>query len=231
MSCSPWRSLLSERSIDELAPSRRQEFLQHLQGCPTCRRAAAEADPTVVFSLLPSETVEAVEVEEIRKTVGAVRRVREIEASWGRRARRGMAVGAMAALVVLAVVLIPRDREQEGETDVPFAGAVGVGSGLVTVPDSSARSLPVDLHVELARSEKLVDLAHGPTMHRISETDWTAKAGERVDRDLGAGYRLRFHLPEAMRVDGLVLEDLQLMRRVSSNWVPVLEADLQPLGS
>jgi len=227
--CARWQDLLRPGRVDELDQDRRQQFLSHLQGCSSCRRAAAEADPTVVFSLLPAEKVEEREVEEIRRTVQAMRRVRALEVSWSQRARRGLVVGGFAALVLMAVMLTPQRPEQMSPPEVPFAGAVGVGSGLVSVPQALSGITAVDLRVELARSARMADLSSSPAMHRLSHLEVTANAGELVDRDLGHGYRLRFSLPGEVPVGGPVLKSFQLLRSGTQGEISLFNADLQSL--
>ena len=122
--CARWLDLLTPGLSDELDQDQRREFLAHLQGCSVCRRAAVEADPTLVFSLLPAEDVESAEIEDIQHTVQAVRRLRSLEASWTKRSRRGLVLGALAAIILLAFVLIPRRPEATDTAGVPFAGAV-----------------------------------------------------------------------------------------------------------
>lgn len=226
MSCARWRDLLLAESVDELAEVQRQEYLAHLQGCPSCRRAAAEADPTVVFSLLPEEKTDEGEIEEIRRTVQAMRRVRAMEASWP---RRGLLVGAFAAMVLMAIVLIPERSERQNPAEIPFAGAVGVGSGLVSVPRAPTEGPEVALQVELARSTRVPDLSTSPILHRVTHLEIAASAGEKVDRDLGNGYRIRFNLLRDMPLGSPVLKSFQLLHPGRQGEVPLFSADLQPL--
>lgn len=226
MSCARWRDLLLDESVDELAEAQRDEFLLHLQVCSSCRRAAAEADPTVVFSLLPEERIEEGEVEEIRRTVQAMRRVRALEASWS---RRGLAAGAFAAMVMLAIVLIPERPLRQSPEEVPFAGAVGVGSGLVSVPRVSSGGSVVELQVELARSARVSDLSTSPTLHRVSRLEVIASTGELVDRNLGNGYRIRFSLAREMPPSGPILKGFQLLQPDGQGEVALFSADLKPV--
>lgn len=226
MSCCLWRDLQLVASVDELAEAQREEFLLHLQGCSSCRRAATEADPTVIFSLLPAERIDEREVEEIRRTVQAMRRVRALEASWS---RRGLAAGAFAAMVLLAIVLIPERPLQQSHEEVPFAGAVGVGSGLVNVPRLPSDGSVVELQVELARSARVPDLSDSSTLQRISRLEVIASPGEWVDRDLGQGYRIRFSLAREARLGSPILQDFQLLHPDLQGEVSLFNADLKPV--
>ena len=230
MKCSAWQPILEARSIDEMPRSQREELLAHLLSCPTCRRAAVEADPTVAFSLLPSTTVEKQEVEEIQRTVEAMRRVRILERPWPQRTKRRLAAGALAATVLVAVLLVSRTGVEETRPEVPFAGAVGVGSGLVNVPEKTESVVSFTLHLELARSPKQQETLSGSVLTRISQVEVRAKAGDLVQRDLGDGYLVRFHLPEALPGGELALEDLELTRTGPEGTQLLLQADLQPLG-
>lgn len=229
MSCDRWRELLPFESVDDMGQARRRDFLSHLRACSSCRRMATETDPTLAFSLLQPERVEEGEVEEIRHTVQAMRRVRALEASWSQRARQGLAAGAFAALVLIGVLLVPQRPEPQSPAGVPFAGAVGVGAGLVEVPRAPTHDTPVVLQAELARSARLAHLTDSPTLHRIARAEMTVQPGDQVDRDLGHGYRVRFFLASAVPTAGAILEDFQLLQPAARGEVPLLEADLQPL--
>lgn len=229
MSCAQWRDLLSVEKIDRLSADRRERFLIHLQECTSCRRAAATADPTVVFSLLPEEPVEKQEIEEIRRTVQTMRRVRALEASWSRRARQGLAVGAFAAAALLVVFLLPDRPDTSSPNEVPFAGAVGLGSGLVNVPQQPNDTASVELQVALARSARVVNLASSPALETLSHLSVTASAEEQVERNLGSGYRIRFRLPRETGGDRLVLQNFQLLQSARQGEESLFTADLEPL--
>ncbi len=225
MSCHRWQELLSVESVDEMDGARKRDFLAHLQVCPSCRQMAAESDPTLVFSLLPAERVEEREVEEIRRSVQTLRRVRALEASWSRRNRWSLAAVSFAALLVVAVLLIP--QSSSGPQEVPFAGAVGVGSGLVRIPQTSVSS-PVEWHVELARSPRLVELAGTSHFERIGRIRLTTQPGESAVGDLGQEYRIQLRSlggPSISNAEGF---DLRLSRTNEQGEVLLFRADLQP---
>ena len=180
----------------------------------------------MVFSLLPEERIEKGEIEEIRRTVQAMRRVRAMEASWS---RRGLAVGAFAAMVLMAIVLIPERSERQNPAEVPFAGAVGVGSGLVSVPRVATDGAVVKLQVELARSTRVPDLSRSPTLHRVSHLELAINPRTKVDRDLGHGYRMRFSWTGEMSLGGPILRSFQLLHSDRQGEVSLFRADLQPL--
>jgi hypothetical protein len=68
-------------------------------------------------------------------------------------------------------------------------------------------------------------------MQRVCRLEWTATAGERVDRDLGDGYRIRFSLPSQIPVDGPVLQGFEVLQSVGRDEIAVFQADLQPLAN
>jgi len=118
-SCPDWRALAAHR-IDALGretdePAGWSEALAHLDGCPACRRAALEADPTLLFRRLPAlpppvldltPAALAAEVETVRLAVAGMRTARRLapprERSLLRRSRHW---GAAAGLAIAALSL------------------------------------------------------------------------------------------------------------------------------
>lgn len=225
MSCERWRDRLTQLSLDEMSESSREEYLRHLEGCLPCRRAAAANDPTVVFSLLPGEGVEDQEVEEIQRTVRALRRVREVGPSGS---RRGLLIGALAAMILVAVILTPQASRPPAPREVPFAGAVGVGPGLVSVPRTAAAMPFMELEIQLARSARVDHLAQSPALETVVVAKLVARPGEVIERDLSDAYRIRFTLPEAAVSEKPVLRGFELLHLQGSSAVLLLQADLQP---
>ncbi|HZF10181.1 MAG TPA: hypothetical protein VFE33_15440 [Thermoanaerobaculia bacterium] len=122
VACPDWRALTAHR-IDPLGRRGREtdepagwtEALAHLDGCPDCRRAALEADPTLLFRRLPAlpppvldlaPAALAAEVESIRLAVAGMRTARRLapppERSLLRRSRHW---GAAAGLAIAALSL------------------------------------------------------------------------------------------------------------------------------
>lgn len=96
MTCPDWSALTAHRfAAPETAaaeePRGWREALDHLAGCPGCRRRALAADPTLAFRGLPGPSVGPAEVDEIRAGVAALRRTRRLETAT---ARTGRAAGA-----------------------------------------------------------------------------------------------------------------------------------------
>ena len=75
-----WRSrdLLADVLVGDSCAAR-QELIDHLRACSTCRRTAVDEDPTLAFSLLEAEPVDADRIAEIQKSVTTLRRSRAIE--------------------------------------------------------------------------------------------------------------------------------------------------------
>jgi len=140
-------------------------------------------------------------------------------------------VGALAALAVMAIVLIPQRRESQSPRGIPFAGAVGVGSGLMTIPPATASAARVELQVELARSAGLAEPTRSPTLQGVALVEISAVPGELVDRELGIGYRVRFHLASGVSSSAPILNGFQLLQTVDQGEVSLFSADLLPLSS
>jgi hypothetical protein len=115
--CPDWRALTAHRDATPATgePAGWWEALEHLDGCPACRRAALLADPTLLFRRLPalpapvlelSPAAEAAEVEAIRQAVAGMRTAQRLapprERTISSRYRRW---GAAAALAVAALSL------------------------------------------------------------------------------------------------------------------------------
>ena len=225
MTCEPWRDLLAHQGLDDLSESRREEYLRHLESCPRCRRAAVVSDPTIVFSLLPAEPAEPAEIEDIRRTVRVLRRSRRVAAS---PARRWLIAGAVAAMIVGAIFIVPDRPRPPIAEEIPFAGAVGVGSGVVQIPRSAVESQAVRLRIVLARSAKMVDLSRAPSLATIAQTGLVVRPGELVDTRLDQGFRIRFELADELSSAAPLLRNFELLQVEELQEVSLLRADLRP---
>lgn len=97
---------LSAGILADLELNRRQELVEHLKACSSCRRIAVEEDPTVVFSLLDPDSLVEDEIAEIQASVRTLRRSRAIETAEGFRPTSGRRT-AMVASLVFALALLP----------------------------------------------------------------------------------------------------------------------------
>lgn len=128
MSCASWsRFAVGVATIDELPAEERAKILDHLRHCRTCRVRALEIDRSLVFDSLSPMPVSVAEVEEIRAAVHTLRRASQLTRPHWMRSWAGRAA-AIAALLCVALLLDPGQPEAPG-TEVPFAGALGVGAG------------------------------------------------------------------------------------------------------
>lgn len=126
MSCPDWKTLAAWRDdprADE--PAGWQDAVEHFdRGCPSCRRAALAADPTLVFRRLARSTVNAAptpaqemsdasEVDSMRQAVAAMRAASRVEAV-ERRGRHAAISGwrnwSVAAVLTLAFLTLPAER-------------------------------------------------------------------------------------------------------------------------
>lgn len=133
-SCEEVRDAAAELALGVVAGQERARLLQHLDGCPVCRREVAELMPTADALLLAAPTVEppaGFEDRTIRRVLGP------------RRRRRGRSWMAAAALVVIASVaavagtqLVDRRQDRQAASFVeannvqtPRAARVTAGDG------------------------------------------------------------------------------------------------------
>lgn len=150
MSCTIWRSAVPVgTTVDDLPLEDRGPILEHIRHCRSCRESALSSDSSLIFESLPRIEVCESEIEHMRVSVRTLRRARELEGppSVGRWARR---IGAVAALLLVALLLDPKRPEQLAE-ESPFAGALGVGAGQLDL--GQINSAPVDSDKESIASE------------------------------------------------------------------------------
>lgn len=98
---------LTAEILADLELERRQELVEHLRACSSCRRTAAEEDPTVVFSLLEPDSLGSDGITEIQATVRTLRRSRAIETAERIRSRSSRRTAMAAASLVFALALVP----------------------------------------------------------------------------------------------------------------------------
>lgn len=228
MSCQHWRQRFPRISVDEMVRDERRRYLSHLRDCRECRLEAARQDPTIVFSLLPTEDVSDAEIDEVRHRVHALRRVKELESLGRVRTKRRLAAGAIAATLLVAGVVIPLRRSPEGSEEIPFAGVVGVGSGLVQIPGAPASTVSGMLRVELRGGAEIDATPTTSVPERVWEVEIPVGDQGRVVRDLEGGYRLHFDLGDGVESESLQLRDFELLRTGDQGEISLLAADLEP---
>lgn len=118
MGCAEVFARLSAALDDELEPTEARAVRSHIEGCPACRRKhAVLAAAQKSVRLLPAETVSSGFDAALRRrleTEGLVRRGWTVR-PWV----RTVAVGSAAALVVLALVIRPGRRREQGAIEAP----------------------------------------------------------------------------------------------------------------
>lgn len=146
MSCRRWRTAMANGGLERLSPAEYRREMEHLAGCPSCRAGAADLDPTILLAALPPIQVADEEVEQVQQTVRALRRVRALEERWTLSARRVGGAAALAALLLASLLVSPQRRLPDSAAELPFAGAVGIGSGLIRLggsrPADAAETAP-----------------------------------------------------------------------------------------
>ena len=206
----------------------RQRFLAHLHDCRECRHDATRRDPTIVFSLLPAEEMSDEEIDEVRQAVQVMRRMTTLESLTRGRAPRELVAGALAAMLLVAVMVIPQRQLPDESEEVPFAGAVGVGSGLVQMPGAPASTATGILQIELRRKAEIEPAPNMSLSDRVWEVEIPVEGDGRVVRDLEGGYRLHFDLGSGVASDILELRDFEVLRTGEQGEVLLFAADLQP---
>jgi anti-sigma factor RsiW len=103
MRCEEFLECIDRYLDDTLDPSERASFRTHLQSCGSCRAAAAEEDPSLLFSALPSRDVDLRRVEDVTQAVlGQIRQQRLERRMHGGR-RRWLAAAAAVVIGVAGV--------------------------------------------------------------------------------------------------------------------------------
>ncbi|HEY0553976.1 MAG TPA: hypothetical protein VGG20_06885 [Thermoanaerobaculia bacterium] len=114
VSCPDWTALvaLRERADADGSPEPADwaAALEHLDGCPRCRRQAVAADPLLVFRRLPGAEMpgERAEAEAMVQAVAAMRTAERLES---RRRFAGWRRWAAAAVLALVSLSVGRDRD------------------------------------------------------------------------------------------------------------------------
>lgn len=142
MSCPDWIGLTEHRRDDRDAsePAGWSEALTHLDGCNLCRRQALAADPTLVFrrmAAVPAATMtpaeEQSEADAVRTAVAAMRAASRLDSLEARPRTssvwRRWSTGALAAVLALAVVVVPSKPEKVGSNAADMADFSYEGRG------------------------------------------------------------------------------------------------------
>lgn len=135
MSCQSWHEVLASNGIGELPSGELHRLVAHLSACRDCRAWAVASDPTWLLTTLPVLEVPEQEVEDIRRTVQAMRQLRVLDRSRRRPVWRSV---GLAALLLVAVTLAPTPPTPE-VSPPPFTAALGVGAGPTRLGDLTAR--------------------------------------------------------------------------------------------
>lgn len=107
-SCPDWRRLLRHRlEAGRREPAGWGDAVTHLSTCRACRAEALAIDPTVIFVAGRTTDLERSELDEIKRSVNAVRRAREVEEAFARPVGVARKIGAAAALLAFLLLLPP----------------------------------------------------------------------------------------------------------------------------
>jgi hypothetical protein len=172
------RAMITHRAAPQSEePAGWSEVLDHLDGCPDCRRAALAADPTLLFRRLPAlrlnEQEVTGEVAEIQRAVAAMRTASRMEPRGGRRRGKGVSRWAAAAALAIAALSL-------GSSPELHPGRVGVGGTLSAMPRPAAMgpmgaTVPAALRIpsieELDRPEARIYQMGGPDLSVVMIVD------------------------------------------------------------
>lgn len=140
MTCPDWTLLAAHRLAGSAAAAEPEdsgawgEALDHLDGCPECRRHAVAADPTLLFRSLPAWRPEPAEVDAMRAGVAALRRAHRVSPRAERpldaklpsrrpaaREHTGWRVAAAAGLAAALLSAAPATERLPGDPPRPGA--------------------------------------------------------------------------------------------------------------
>jgi hypothetical protein len=137
--CERIRGRLPEYGREALPGEERRAVREHLAGCAACRAEAAAADPVLLFSALPSESVSAKDVATVVASVRAGMALRQAErrierpsgrATGGRASRRSARVAAAAAVLLLTLALPFGPNSPKAPLPAPVAGPAAAAARL-----------------------------------------------------------------------------------------------------
>ncbi len=169
MSCPDWQTLAAWRDEPRAEePAEWSDALAHLdRGCPSCRRAAVAADPTLVFRRLAAvpETTpaqEASDAEAMRRAVAAMRAASRVESPERLKTINWKRWAAAAALAVAALSM-PGDEARLRRTASLIAEATPavLSAGSPSVAGLSASVFPAAVF-PAANGDPIVEGVNGP---------------------------------------------------------------------
>lgn len=139
MSCPDWNRLVRDGDPTEPLPT---DVRRHVADCAQCQENALLLDPTLVFQRMPTVEVSAADIEAMKSGVAALRHAHEVEnrvvpLDARRPARRSsgwLQLGALAAMLLVAVLLAPVAFEPPG-TDDTDAVAQTAGAYEMAAPE------------------------------------------------------------------------------------------------
>jgi hypothetical protein len=134
MSCPDWKRLAAHRLTGTDEPEGWNAALAHFDGgCPTCRRNALAADPTLIFRWVPTVEIEPAqesgEVESMIQAVAAMRTASRAQALETRGSRQSWWRWSAAAALAVAALSLGSDDRFHGARSIqetlPFALETG----------------------------------------------------------------------------------------------------------
>jgi hypothetical protein len=142
--CPDWRALAAARDASPGDPPGWEQALAHLDGCPGCRIAVADADPLLVFRWLPSPALAVDEVEQMRLRLAALRGAGRLAPRSRRRAVPQAAAAAVVALALLAGGNAPQRLGIAGPVSTVATSSPAVAAALAAEPLLEELDQPFD---------------------------------------------------------------------------------------
>jgi hypothetical protein len=125
MNCPDLSPVFDLYRADRLTPTRRREMLSHFQACAECRRAAFEAEPSILFALespvfeVSPDQVASI-LENVRVGVALAEASRKLESTSAGRGK-SRRLGALSAAALLLLSFSSPSRRNRPTTPVSMA--------------------------------------------------------------------------------------------------------------
>lgn len=166
MSCPDWRDLCARREADSGDVPGWHAALEHMDECPSCREAAVEADPALLFRSLPSLEADSSEIQEMQRAVASMRRSDKLARNRWSVPTSWLRAAALGAVLIGSILLRGAGAPPE---DLALAGSpVAEAPAEVTRVAEEAESSESNTVRALPLVE-MVDPSYGPIIQVVDQ--------------------------------------------------------------